>query len=117
MLFQVEASEEIRYNVNELSQGTIDQLYVSLRLAISEAMSKEHRLPFMIDDAFVYFDSIRTKRVMDILAERAGEQQIIIFTCKREVLEAAQEDRKSTRLNSSHVAISYAGFCLKKKRD
>src|SRR5690625_4349540 len=26
------------------------------------------------------------------------------------------EDRKSTRLNSSHVAISYAGFCLKKKK-
>src|SRR5690625_6763421 len=25
------------------------------------------------------------------------------------------EDRKSTRLNSSHVAISYAGFCLKNK--
>src|SRR5204862_2753161 len=27
------------------------------------------------------------------------------------------EDRKSTRLNSSHVEISYAVFCLKKKRD
>src|SRR5690625_6091247 len=27
----------------------------------------------------------------------------------------ADEDRKSTRLNSSHVAISYAVFCLKKK--
>src|SRR5207253_10776581 len=27
----------------------------------------------------------------------------------------AAEDRKSTRLNSSHVAISYAVFCLKKK--
>src|SRR5439155_23223117 len=27
------------------------------------------------------------------------------------------EDRKSTRLNSSHVAISYAVFCLKKKRE
>src|SRR5690625_6414686 len=27
----------------------------------------------------------------------------------------AEEDRKSTRLNSSHVAISYAVFCLKKK--
>src|SRR6266513_3365504 len=26
------------------------------------------------------------------------------------------EDRKSTRLNSSHVSISYAVFCLKKKR-
>src|SRR5690606_32247422 len=27
------------------------------------------------------------------------------------------EDRKSTRLNSSHVKISYAVFCLKKKKD
>src|SRR5438067_9262113 len=30
--------------------------------------------------------------------------------------EAAQGDRKSTRLNSSHVSISYAVFCLKKKK-
>src|SRR5204862_5997671 len=29
---------------------------------------------------------------------------------------AAEEDRKSTRLNSSHVEISYAVFCLKKKK-
>src|SRR5690625_5814320 len=29
---------------------------------------------------------------------------------------ALQEDRKSTRLNSSHVAISYAVFCLKKQK-
>src|SRR5439155_26024326 len=29
---------------------------------------------------------------------------------------SARSDRKSTRLNSSHVAISYAVFCLKKKK-
>src|SRR5690349_23963802 len=29
----------------------------------------------------------------------------------------AQTDRKSTRLNSSHVEISYAVFCLKKKKE
>src|SRR5256885_8695966 len=29
---------------------------------------------------------------------------------------AAQADRKSTRLNSSHLVISYAVFCLKKKK-
>src|SRR6266508_1494849 len=34
---------------------------------------------------------------------------------KKTVTEICQEDRKSTRLNSSHVAISYAVFCLKKK--
>src|SRR5207253_4261354 len=31
-------------------------------------------------------------------------------------LHRVREDRKSTRLNSSHVAISYAVFCLKKKK-
>src|SRR5207253_10325948 len=30
---------------------------------------------------------------------------------------SSSTDRKSTRLNSSHVAISYAVFCLKKKTD
>src|SRR5690625_5489891 len=30
--------------------------------------------------------------------------------------EGMPKDRKSTRLNSSHVAISYAVFCLKKKK-
>src|SRR5699024_11313145 len=29
----------------------------------------------------------------------------------------ADRDRKSTRLNSSHVSISYAVFCLKKKKN
>src|SRR5207302_3099799 len=33
-----------------------------------------------------------------------------------EVLVSAMIDRKSTRLNSSHVKISYAVFCLKKKK-
>src|SRR5690606_41332344 len=31
-------------------------------------------------------------------------------------VEVGPEDRKSTRLNSSHVKISYAVFCLKKKK-
>src|SRR5690625_5714946 len=33
-----------------------------------------------------------------------------------EMAEGIAQDRKSTRLNSSHVAISYAVFCLKKKK-
>src|SRR5207249_11509539 len=35
---------------------------------------------------------------------------------RREVDEGRPQDRKSTRLNSSHVSISYAVFCLKKKK-
>src|SRR2546426_8533056 len=32
------------------------------------------------------------------------------------LFEVAETDRKSTRLNSSHLVISYAVFCLKKKK-
>src|SRR2546426_4530937 len=38
--------------------------------------------------------------------DRVGEQH----------LDPRQADRKSTRLNSSHLVISYAVFCLKKKK-
>src|SRR5690625_6394581 len=44
-------------------------------------------------------------------SSRAGSKGVI--AC---VMYAEKIDRKSTRLNSSHVAISYAVFCLKKKR-
>src|SRR3989442_6626054 len=42
-------------------------------------------------------------------ARRAGRR-------REEWAEATGRDRKSTRLNSSHVRISYAGFCLQKKK-
>ncbi|WP_249870181.1 ATP-binding protein [Oceanobacillus saliphilus] len=87
--FQVESYDNIRYTINELSQGTIDQLYVSLRLAISEIMSEDHGLPFIIDDAFVHFDATRTKRIIEILNQAANKQQVILFTCKEEIVNTA----------------------------
>lgn len=90
--FQVETVDRMRYHVNELSQGTIDQLYVCLRLSISEIMSEKHALPFIIDDAFVHFDNIRTKRMMKILSQIARKQQVIIFTCRHEIQHSLQEN-------------------------
>src|SRR5690625_6017020 len=40
----------------------------------------------------------------------------IFLTVTVVMLDRSRSDRKSTRLNSSHVAISYAVFCLKKKK-
>src|SRR5262245_64506963 len=44
---------------------------------------------------------------------------VVTLTARRSVLRRARvtRDRKSTRLNSSHLGSSYAVFCLKKKRD
>src|SRR5256885_4978370 len=50
----------------------------------------------------------RVAEPLAALARRAGGRD------RRPVLELAWRDRKSTRLNSSHLVISYAVFCLKK---
>src|SRR3712207_7199010 len=47
---------------------------------------------------------------------RAGDSEREQERGDQPLLGRAQEDRKSTRLNSSHANISYAVFCLKKKK-
>src|SRR5437870_13323674 len=58
--------------------------------------------------------SFPTRRSSD-LRERPAALGQLGSPAQRAPLAGADEDRKSTRLNSSHVAISYAVFCLKKK--
>ena len=65
-----------------LSQGTVDELYFALRLALFETIvPSEDAPPLVIDDAFVNFDDERMKRALDLLLEKAGERQIIILSC------------------------------------
>src|SRR5690606_40946469 len=48
--------------------------------------------------------------------DRTGEEESLLYRRGRDVAALQKDaDRKSTRLNSSHVKISYAVFCLKKK--
>src|SRR3712207_7468735 len=57
-------------------------------------------------------------RVADGAAHRLGGVQHVVPPQQRprgEPVDGGLEDRKSTRLNSSHANISYAVFCLKKK--
>src|SRR2546430_4115889 len=52
--------------------------------------------------------------VWDLAAATFGTRRELEGYCER--WSAAMIDRKSTRLNSSHSQISYAVFCLKKKK-
>src|SRR5690349_23596835 len=60
---------------------------------------------------FPYTTLFRSVRAQDRMSREAAGGWALIAT-----LLAAIRDRKSTRLNSSHVEISYAVFCLKKKK-
>lgn len=72
-------------NAENLSIGTIDQLYLSLRLATIEEMTKE-KMPIILDEAFAYYDNERLKNILEYLSKEYINNQIIIFTCtKREI--------------------------------
>src|SRR5690606_41545689 len=50
-----------------------------------------------------------------LIQRRPGRDGIRLWCAWRTARHGLSADRKSTRLNSSHVKISYAVFCLKKK--
>src|SRR5262245_64534961 len=66
-----------------------------------------------LHDALPISSTFNVARQLTAKAERAG-CPVLAITVDR-VAGRNQEDRKSTRLNSSHLGISYAVFCLKKK--
>lgn len=65
-----------------LSTGTVDQLYLAVRLAICElALPGAKACPIILDDALVNFDDERCKYALDLLQDMAKYRQIILFTC------------------------------------
>lgn len=75
---------------SKLSIGTIDQLYLSLRLSMVEELSEEN-MPIILDEAFAYYDTERLKNILVYMNDKFKDHQIIIFTCtnrEKEILES-----------------------------
>src|SRR5690554_7268698 len=66
------------------------------------------------DDPWAEIRPYRDDEVAEVLARLAHDPELL-DALTRFRLPRLSRDRKSTRLNSSHVRISYAVFCLKKK--
>ena len=62
------------------SDGTVDQIYLALRLAVAEELTPD--APLILDDALVRFDDSRLAAAMKILKEIGGQKQILLFTCQ-----------------------------------
>lgn len=77
----VERKDGLKFQPNELSQGTKEQLYLSIRLALATVHSKQTSFPIFIDDIFVNFDAMRRVRAIELIKEMSKEHQIIFFTC------------------------------------
>lgn len=75
------AREGDEYRPDQLSQATRDQLYMVLRMALSEEISGDGSGPLLMDDAFSHLDDARLEGLRGLLNDLATEgRQIILFT-------------------------------------
>lgn len=73
-------------SINNLSGGTIDQLYFSLRFGIIKSMA-DKKLPLILDDCFIQYDDVRLENILEFLLKISNERQIILFTCQKREIE------------------------------
>ena len=78
---------------SKLSVGTIDQLYLSLRLSMVKDLSKE-KMPIILDESFAFSDNERLENILKYIYREFYNHQIIIFTCT---------DREKNILNKNKI--------------
>lgn len=81
--------------ISQVSSGTMDQIYLALRLAAARLIQSGHdQMPLIFDDSFVLYDDERLRAALKWLATAYGNQ-IIVFTCHQreaQMLTANQVD-------------------------
>lgn len=81
--------------IDKLSTGTIEQIYLALRLSVINEISNE-KLPIILDEAFAYYDNDRMEETLKYLYSL--DNQVIILSCS---------DREKTILNKNGVEYNY----------
>lgn len=100
---KVSTNDELRINlevpeteelipVSRLSGGTIDQVYLCMRLAAVRLMERgREKLPLFLDEPFSQYDEERVKKAFELLKDVSNERQIFFFTCREREYELACE--------------------------
>lgn len=96
--------------LDRLSAGTMDQIFLALRLSVASLLFPEENMPILLDDSFALYDDERTKAALRLLAEETN-RQVIIFTCHRrekELLEECKVPYHYVDLNDLGNSLEYA---------
>jgi len=93
--------------VENMSDGTADQLYLATRMASLEAcLEQNEALPFVIDDILIQFDDERAIATLEVLGELSGKTQIIFFTHHRHLSELAKRHIREEILFTHYLETS-----------
>ena len=95
LIVELESGEYVP--ASKLSIGTIDQLYLSLRLSMIEDLSKES-MPIILDESFAYFDEERLENILKYINTNFKNHQVMILTCT---------NREKNILNKNLIEYNY----------
>ena len=86
-IFIVDKNEQVK-GLLEMSRGTREQLYLSLRFGLIEEFEKRSEpLPLVMDDIFVNFDESRNSQMLDKVLQFSKKRQVIVLTCHKGVFD------------------------------
>ena len=66
-------------SATKLSEGTLEQIYLSIRLAAADIIFENEEMPILLDDTFAMYDNKRMGNTMKFLGENMD--QVLIFSC------------------------------------
>ncbi len=62
------------------SGGTVDQLYLSVRLALTDMLYGDLSCPILLDQPFLQYDKVRKERAIKLLENLHHKRQVLLFT-------------------------------------
>ena len=78
--FNITVNDTVPRKSELFSGGTIDQMYFSLRLAITDMLFKDGKVFLILDQPFIQYDSERKERAMKLLENLSTKRQILLFS-------------------------------------
>lgn len=88
---QIEIENGKYMPIERLSTGTIDLIYLALRLSATKEISEE-KMPIIMDESFSYYDNERMQEILKYLANQEN-RQILIFTCSERECEILEKEK------------------------
>lgn len=89
---KVTRNDKEQFAAGELSRGTVEQLYLSMILALSVVFGRDYHIPMIIDDGLTEFDFERTQNAINLLKNISDSIQVIYVTCDNRIQEYVNEE-------------------------
>jgi len=79
--------------VDHFSRGTVDAIYLALRMALAKVRDDGRSLPLMLDDPFVHLDQGRLAKTLNLIDLASADGQLILFSHNLDLGKRAARER------------------------